>query len=248
MLYQPRTYRDWGSGRRLVSYDVTLAETDLRVSTRRNLAAKARQAVRRHRGIIEQHIAQRPAFLTALSPLPVPRDAPALIRAMYRAAKACGVGPMAAVAGAVAEAVGRDLLPHSPEVIVENGGDVFIVSQSPRTVAIYAGDSPFSGKIGIQILAGETPLGVCTSSGTVGHSLSFGHADAVVVLAADTALADAAATAIGNQVTDRARIEHGLALARSIKGLAGVVIVAGDGLGVWGRVELVELEGLNADL
>ena len=113
-------------------------------------------------------------------------------------------------------------------------------------MAIYAGDSPFSGKIGILVQATETPLGVCTSSGTVGHSLSFGQADAVVVLAADTALADAAATAIGNQVTDRARIEHGLTLAQSIKGLTGVVIVAGDGLGVWGRVELVELEGINA--
>lgn len=247
-MYQPRTYRDWGSGRRLVSYDVTLAETDLRISTRRNLAGKAGQSVRRHRAVIEQHIARRPAFLTSLTPLSVPRDASDLIRAMYRAGKVCGVGPMAAVAGAVAEAVGRDLLPSSPDVIVENGGDIFMISQSPRTVAIYAGDSHFSGKIGILIQPTETPVGVCTSSGTVGHSLSFGHADAVVVLAAGTALADAAATAIGNQVTDRARIEHGLALAQSIKGLIGVVIVAGDGLGVWGRVELVELEGFNAVL
>jgi uncharacterized protein len=247
-MYQPRTYRDWGSGRRLVSYDVTLAETDLRVSTRRNLAGKARQAVRRHRAVIEQHIARRPAFLTSLTPLPVPRDAPDLIRTMYRAGKACGVGPMAAVAGAIAEAVGRDLLISSPEVIVENGGDIFLASELARTVAIYAGDSPFSGKIGILLQPEETPLGVCTSSGTVGHSLSFGQADAVVVLAPDTALADAAATAIGNQVTDRARIEHGLTLAQSIKGLTGVVIVAGDGLGVWGRVELVELEGINAVL
>ena len=247
-MYQPRTYRDWGSGRRLVSYEVTLVETDLRLSTRRNLAAKARQSVRRQRGVIERHIAERPAFLTSLAPLPVPRDAPFLIRSMYRAARACGVGPMAAVAGAVAEAVGRDLLASSPEVIVENGGDIFLASQSPRTVAIYAGDSAFSGQIGILVQATETPLGVCTSSGTVGHSLSFGRADAVVALAKDAALADAAATAIGNQVTDRAKIEHGLALAQGIKGLVGVVIVAGDGLGVWGRVELVELEGLNAVL
>ncbi len=247
-MYQPRTYRHWGSGRRLVSYNVTFLETDLHISSRRNLAGKARQSVRRHRAAIQQHIAQRPAFLTSLVPLSIPRDAPEIIRVMYRAAKAAGVGPMAAVAGAVAEAVGRDLLPSSPEVIVENGGDIFMLSGSARTVALYAGDSPFSGKIGIQIPAEETPLGVCTSSGTVGHSLSYGRADAVVVLAGDTALADAAATAIGNQVTSRARIEHALTLAQEIKGLAGVVIVVGDALGVWGRVELVELEGIDADL
>ncbi len=120
---------------------------------------------------------------------------------MAAAAQTAGVGPMAAVAGAIAECVGRELLEFSPEVIVENGGDIFLKVSHRRTVGIFAGDSPLTGRIGIQIEARDTPLGVCTSSGTVGHSLSFGRADAVVVLAPAAALADAAATAIGNRVS-----------------------------------------------
>ncbi len=89
---------------------------------------------------------------------------------------------------------------YSPEVIVENGGDIFLKTSQAATVALYAGNSPLSLKVGILLAAAMTPLGVCTSSGTVGHSLSLGRADAACVLAADTALADAAATALGNRV------------------------------------------------
>ena len=90
-----------------------------------------------------------------------------------------GVGPMAAVAGAIAEFVGEELLAYSPEVIIENGGDIYIKSLKKRVVGIYAGNSPLTGKIGLEIEGKETPIGICTSSGTVGHSLSFGRADAV---------------------------------------------------------------------
>ena len=98
---------------------------------------------------------------------------------------------MASVAGAIAELVGRELSNFSDDIIIENGGDIFIKTTRPRIIAIYASDSPLSGKIGIEIDAGETPCGICTSSGSVGHSLSFGKADAVTIIAPSAALADA---------------------------------------------------------
>ena len=127
--------------------------------------------------------------------MPLPEDplAPPLLRTMLSAARLAGVGPMASVAGAIAQAVGAALKPHSSSIIVENGGDCYLDMDEETTVGIYAGPrSPFSGKIGIRLTADVFPLGICTSSGTVGHSLSFGKADAVTVTARDAALADAA--------------------------------------------------------
>jgi hypothetical protein len=159
---------------------------------------------------------------------------------MIEAGRQAHVGPMAAVAGAIAECVGRELLAFSPEIIVENGGDIFLKILRKRTVGLYAGNSPLTGKIGLEINPQDTPLGVCTSSGTVGHSLSYGKADAVVVLAASAALADAAATAIGNRVKKPEDIDGVLEFARGIGNLKGIVIVVGKNVGAWGDVKLCE--------
>jgi len=144
--------------------------------------------------------------------------------------------------GAIAEFVGRELLEFSPEIIVENGGDIFVKSLRQRTIGIYAGGSPLTGRLGLQIEPEDTPLGICTSSGTVGHSLSFGRADAAIVLADSATLADAAATAIGNRVSEPADIEKAIEFARGIGQLRGVVIIKGENLGVWGEVKLVKTE------
>jgi ApbE superfamily uncharacterized protein (UPF0280 family) len=148
---------------------------------------------------------------------------------------------MAAVAGAIAEAVGRDLLAFSREVIVENGGDIFLKVCKKRLVGVYAGQSAFTRKVGLEILPRETPLGVCTSSGTIGHSLSLGSADAVVVLSPSAALADAAATALCNMVRTAADIPGVIEKARSIEGLRGGTIIVGDKMAVWGKVRIVPL-------
>jgi ApbE superfamily uncharacterized protein (UPF0280 family) len=157
---------------------------------------------------------------------------------MINAGNAAGVGPMASVAGAIAEAVGRELLTYSPEIIVENGGDIFLKILKNRVVGIFAGNSPLSGKLGIEISAADTPLGICTSSGTVGHSLSYGKSDAVVVLSTSTALADAAATAIGNRVKETVDIDEAIEFGKTITGLKGLVIIKDDKTGVWGDVKL----------
>ncbi len=148
---------------------------------------------------------------------------------------------MAAVAGALAARVGRALAPLSPEIIVENGGDIYLKVAEPVTVALFAGKSPLSWRVGLKIDPALSPLGVCTSSGTVGHSLSFGRADAACVVAADAALADAAATALGNRVPDAAAIAPALKWAETVAGIRGAVVIVGDKLGAVGDLELTPL-------
>ena len=238
--YQPRYYRDWSKDRDLVSFNVMVKETDLYIRARRHLKGQAFEIVQRQRSLLENYIARHPGFATALEPFPVGDDAPAIARAMSEAAEKVNVGPMAAVAGAFAEFVGRDLLKYSPEIIVENGGDIFLKSTKSRLVGVYAGeDSPLTGRVALKIEPLDTPLGVCTSSGTVGHSLSFGKADAVVVLSRSTALADAAATAIGNIVKEETDVQKALNYARSVKGLVGVAVIINDKMGVWGKINLI---------
>lgn len=241
-MYQPRTYRHWVKGDDLVSFRVTVRETDLFIRATRDLQAEALQAVQRCRGVLEGYIADHRRFLTSLEPVAVAQDAPDMVREMAVAAKTAGVGPMAAVAGAMAEAVGTGLLALSPEVIVENGGDIFLKSATTRLIGVYAGDSPFTGRIALEVEGKHTPTGICTSSGTVGHSLSFGTADAVIAISSSTPLADAAATAIGNMVKTEDDIPRGIDFAKKTGGLRGVVIIKGTKLGVWGDVRISRVE------
>ena len=240
-MYQPRTYRHWVRDDDLVSFRVSVRETDLYIRATRNLEAEAAQAVLECRSSLEVFIREHPDFLTSLEPIAVAQDAPAIVSDMARAAYAAGVGPMAAVAGAVAEHVGSRLVKLSSEVVVENGGDIFLASTKTRLVGIYAGDSSFTGKIALRIRAEETPIGICTSSGTVGHSLSFGTADAVIALSRCTSLADAAATAICNTVKCEGDVPQSIELAKRIDGLRGVVVIKGDKLGVWGEIEIASV-------
>jgi len=237
-MYEPRTYRDWVKDVDLVSFSVAVRETDLHIRARRDLTAEALDAVKRYRADLEGYIKSHPAFLTILKPFEVEQYAPPIVKEMADATREVGVGPMAAVAGAIAERVGKELLPYSDEVIVENGGDIFLKTLKERSIGVYAGESKFSRKIAFSILPEETPLGVCTSSGTVGHSLSFGYADAVIVFSPSTSLADAAATAIGNRVRMAEDIPEALEFAQCIKGLKGVAIIKGDDMGVWGQIRV----------
>jgi ApbE superfamily uncharacterized protein (UPF0280 family) len=239
-MYQPRTYRHWVSDDDLVSFNVTIRETDLYIRANSNLEKAARESIRRHRKPLEKYIREHPLFLHSLEPYTVDEDAPEIIREMAEAGRIAGVGPMAAVAGAIAEAVGRDLLQDSPEVIVENGGDIFMQSLKTRRIGIFAGESsPFTGKLALEIEAEDTPLGVCTSSGTVGHSLSLGSADAVIVTATSTALADAVATAIGNQIRSAEDIRKEINKAGMQYSISGLILIKCGEIGVWGNIKLV---------
>nr|MDA8404824.1 UPF0280 family protein [Desulfobacteraceae bacterium] len=174
-------------------------------------------------------------------PWRIPGPAPLIVKAMADAGAIAGVGPMAAVAGAVAEAVGKELMAISDEVIVENGGDIFIKLNRLCNCAIAAGKSPLSMRFGIRLDATKAPIGVCTSSATVGHSLSFGKADAVCVVSSSCALADAAATAICNRVGSEKEIEQAINAGKLIDGVSAIVVIMGDKVGFWGDAELVPL-------
>jgi ApbE superfamily uncharacterized protein (UPF0280 family) len=237
-MYEPRSYRHWIRDADLVTFSVVVGETDLFISARANLKRKALRLVKKYRDTLEGYIERHPAFRDALEALPVDHDAPHIVKVMMDAALRTGVGPMASVAGSIAEFVGRALLDFTPEIIVENGGDIYLKSLKNRVVGIYAGRSPMTGQIGLEIERAATPLGICTSSGTVGHSLSYGRADAVIALAGSAALADAAATAIGNVVKRPYDIAAGLERARGIEGLRGVVIIVGGDMGFSGEVKI----------
>lgn len=237
-MYEPRVYRHWVKDKDLVSFNVVVKETDLYIRASSDLEPKALEMVTRYRDMLERYIEQHPLFLTSLEPIAVADNAPIIVARMAEAARKAGVGPMAAVAGAIAEFVGDELLALSPEVIIENGGDIYLKSLKKRLIGIYAGQSPLTGKIALEIKGEDTPLGICTSSGTVGHSLSFGKADAAIVLSKSATLADAAATAIGNIVIQPADIPRGVELARSIDGVTGVIIIKDDKMGLWGEVKI----------
>jgi ApbE superfamily uncharacterized protein (UPF0280 family) len=160
---------------------------------------------------------------------------------MVWAGHQAGVGPMAAVAGAVAEHVGTDLLSQSSEVIVENGGDVFLKTKGPSIVGIFAGKSPLSLRIGLRVCPENAPISVCTSSGTVGHSKSMGKADAVCVVSRSCCLADALATAIGNIVSIESDIPKGIEFGKQVQGVQGVVIIVNKKIGAWGDIEIVQI-------
>ncbi|GAI72787.1 unnamed protein product [marine sediment metagenome] len=164
---------------------------------------------------------------------------PPIVRTMAEAGREAGVGPMAAVAGAIAEFAGKELLNYCDQVIVENGGDIFMKVKRRRIVGIYAGDSPLSKRIALQIEPQDTPLGICCSAGTFGRSQSLGVADAVIILSPFTALADAVATAVGNLVKDEAGIQKGLEFVRKIPFIRGGVIVKEKKMGAWGRLRIL---------
>ena len=239
-MFEPRTYRHWIKDNDLISFNVAEKETDLYIRASRNLKRKAYKLVLKYRSILEKYIEQHPSFLTSLEPLPVTENAPHIVKSMSEAAGRIGVGPMASVAGAIAEFVGNELLAYSPQIIVENGGDIYLKSLTKRIVGIYAGKSPLTGKIGLEIKEEDTPLGICTSSGTVGHSLSYGEADAVIVLSKSATLADAAATAIGNLITQPGDIPRGIEFAEGVEGLKGVIIIKDDKVGLWGEVKICQ--------
>lgn len=241
-MYTERTYRCWSGRGSAARFNVTLGESDLDIqcdADRRAAALRKLAALRRD---LKHHIVRDPAYRTSLVPVAVPRDAPEVVRAMADAASLWDVGPMAAVAGAIAQIVGEAIASDGERVIVENGGDIYARADGLVRCAVYAGErSPFRDRLAFAVDARDG-VGVCTSSGVVGPSLSFGKADAVVVIAKSAAIADAAATAIANRIRTPADVGPVVEQASGGPGLRGLVACCGDRLALWGDLELVESE------
>jgi len=245
--YSDRVYRKLVTHAGLVPTTVRIEETDLHILAEDDVTEKATDLILQYRAQLEKYILKNPQFSASLDPLKHDKIAPPLIRDMLNAGIAAGVGPMAAVAGTIAEYVGKGLVTAgSREVMVENGGDIYLQRNTDCSIAIFAGESPLSYKVGLKIKSSQMPIGICTSSGTVGHSLSLGLPDSVTVLSKSTALADAVATRLGNEVgcsgNPKTGIQNGLAKAKEIPGISGVVVICGEFIGAFGGVELIQVD------
>ncbi|HJX33892.1 MAG TPA: UPF0280 family protein [Desulfatiglandales bacterium] len=240
-LYQERTYRKRVTAHDLASFNVRIKETDLLVSSDRDLYKETIDLVFDYRHQLESYIKSHPEFLTTLQPYPDDPYATSIIKDMIASTRDIGVGPMASVAGAIAQHVGLGLLGSAEQVVVENGGDIFLKVNRPVTVSILAGESPLSGRIGISIPARMMPIGVCSSSGRVGHSLSMGHTDVTTILSPSAVRADGAATALGNRIRTKTDLERFAEWVADIEGILGGIVIMGDNMATWGEVELVKL-------
>jgi hypothetical protein len=239
MIHEERTYRSLINKDNLTSYNVKIAESDLLISSDTDMSDEALKSLASHRHSLETYIKSHPDFRTSLLPLPEDDLAPPIVRDMLSKSRICGVGPMASVAGAVSEFVGNDLLNQTENLIIENGGDIFIKSENKLITSVYAGVSPLSYNVNFIVKPEETPLGICTSSATVGPSLSFGKADAVCVISKSATLADAAASTIGNKVKSKNDIKPALDFGIKIKGVEGIIIILESEMGAIGKVQFV---------
>jgi len=236
-MYTERYYRNWTSSSGLATCRVVVGESDLQIYAERCLRKEAILILGSIRRALHEHIALNPVFRRSLTPL-ISGSTHPLVRRMEDAGREWNTGPMAAVAGAVAQEVGTALLNHSKTVIVENGGDIWAYSARPLEFLVYPGEeSPLSGGIGFSVNASRG-VAVCTSSGKVGPSFSMGRADAVTVIHSCAARADAAATALANRIhgeSDVARIVEEVACRRKLK---GIIATCGESIGIWGEIHL----------
>lgn len=243
--YIERFYRERHNTDNMLRFTLCEGESDIEVLVEAvedgEIVSKLGAYLHRLREELKSHISRRPEFLTSLVPIEEWDDCEAWIKTMYHGSAMAQVGPMACVAGSIAQELGQWIhTQYGPvEYMIENGGDLFVYTKKERRIQVFAGESILSDKIRFKILPSQQPIGICTSAGTVGPSLSFGIADAVVVLSKDNALADAVATRLGNEVKSSKYIDTAIQIGKSIKGIEGILIIQQEHLGVWGNIELV---------
>ena len=194
----------------------------------------------RQRMELISYIRRNREYLISFEPVEV-ADAPFIAEVMAKAGKIADVGPMAAVAGTISEFSMNFLVKSGAKyAIIENGGDIAIKSNKDVVMGLYAGTSSLSGQIGFKIKYEKTPMGICTSSGTVGHSISLGNADSVTVFADHASIADALATSIANEAKgdlEQDAVQSCLARAEDFKPyFRGVMVVVGESAGTIGKI------------
>jgi ApbE superfamily uncharacterized protein (UPF0280 family) len=207
------------------------------ISDRQKAVQAAKESIKRSYQELEIYVRANPKFLYTLTPIPAP-EKPFLAKLMAQAAQKAGVGPMAAVAGAIADIAVEDMKQEGCEVaVVEDGGEISAQSNRPVDVAVTAGEEPLSKRFGFRL--SEFPIGVATSSGRFSHALSFGEAEAAIVFCKEAALADAAATAVGNVVKGedaQVAIKAGMRMGLSIEGVEGLLILYLGQVGTAGKI------------
>jgi ApbE superfamily uncharacterized protein (UPF0280 family) len=210
----------------------------------------AKRSIREQRAYLEDFISADPFFQITLEPYDLgendAQDAPEIVRRMIRSSAVFGIGPMSAVAGSIAGFAVRAMMAEGASyAVVDNGGDICILNDQPIVVGIYAGSSPIQN-LAFEIAARPAPLGICTSSGSVGPSISFGFADAAVAISEDVALADAAATALGNAVTASGPLQECFS-AIDRPGIDGALAVRGEEMGLWKELPPLRRARMSAE-
>jgi len=237
-MYQIRDYRKSFSNE-LKWYNVCVEETDLMIGTDENYSKQILKIVRTLRHDIYAAIEKNQEFFTSLVPIEYEK-AEGVAKIMVEAAKLAGVGPFAAVAGAINDMLADKLSDQSKQIFIENGGDIYIKSDKDRKIGIFAGKSVLSNKFAIEIPKEIFPVGICTSSATVGHSFSMGKADAAVVICKTSAVADAFATALCNRIKNIEDISFALEWVNSFEEVIGAVAIMDDKIGAIGNIKLVK--------
>jgi len=233
----------------LVRERFRLKETIVTITAQgRDQIEAAKEEIAFQRALLEEFIRDDPFFVLTLEPYDRPIDkAPQIVANMVEAGTAVGIGPMSAVAGTIARfALEAMIKAGATCAIVDNGGDVALVADRAILMGIYAGTSPLKN-LAFEIPPRTVPLGICTSSGTVGPSLSFGYADAAVVVSEDGSLADAAATALGNAVAGESPLADAFdAIDRP--GIEGALVIRGEEMALWGELPPLRRASLRPDL
>ncbi|MDD2665956.1 MAG: UPF0280 family protein [Methanocellales archaeon] len=222
-----------------------LKETLVTITADEKYIELAKEVIREHRGHLERYILSDPFFQVTLEPYQAPKNVPEVVKRMCDAGNAAGVGPMAAVAGTLAELTVEAMMQKGAKhVIVDNGGDIALVNEIPVNVGIYTGESPIKD-LALQIEPRDSMIGICTSSGRVGHSISFGNSDAVTVVSSSAALADATATALGNKITSKKDLDTSF---EGIKNIDGALIIYGDSMAKWGKLPKIVKMSVGPEL
>jgi ApbE superfamily uncharacterized protein (UPF0280 family) len=237
--YSEKYYRTEIKSDRWNSFRVINETTDLYIRSGKDLTTIAGKIIEKLRNEIRDHINKQLEFQTSYSPIERLPDSSEIVQLMYLASERTGTGPFAAVAGAIAQMTGLELLNYTDEIIIENGGDIWMSLIKPAVVQILSGNEEFDGKTGVIIYPENTPCGICTSSGKIGPSFSFGKADSATIIGKCAATADAAATLAGNIIKDENDIAKALNSASDIETVTGAIIIVNNKMGIQGSVKLV---------
>jgi len=242
IIPKERFYRSFIEGRDFFKFEVRIEETDLLIIAKRNLKEEIYNEVKKQREILKEYIKKNPEFYYSFTPV-VARSEDEIVKLMSESSFLTKTGPMASVAGAIAEIIGKKFLNFSDEIIIENGGDIFAKVERDFIVGIYAGNSPFSMKIGIKLKKRDIPYGIATSSGTIGHSFSFGDADSVCVISPSATFSDGSATYFGNLIKGKINKEMIIKELNDFPFIEGIVIIREKEIFLWGNIEIVSLTG-----
>ncbi len=244
-LFEERTYRSQFNSERFAGFEINYLETDLWIginssSFQPEIKNVALAKIKCLRNKFYEYIRAEPFFKKSLKPFNPSGFAPLEAKQMAAAAEKAGIGPMSAVAGLFAREVGEEIIQNFlvDEMVIENGGDIYVLLKDELVLSVFAGDSILSERIGLVIPPEKKKLGICTSAGTVGPSLSYGKADAVVVICEDILLADSFATAFGNKVKSPNDVEKVIKQSEKYPEILSLLIICEDKIGIRGDFEM----------